>query len=316
MTNLLENPGFEGSWWRKTHTGQEFGELFVPLRWVAYWREGGPVPHDPHNQSGYGRPEMHVINREAPFLDPIRVRSGERALKFFTFYRIHDAGVYQQVTGVEPGTCLRGTGWGHAWSSTKDDPRTSEGVGRQAFSIRSSDYQAGAMDEAVRNVTLALGIDPTGGNDPWSERVVWGEGAHIYNAYAQIPSVEVEAEADRVTFFVRSTVLWPFKHCDVYLDDMRLTALREERASVDIALSPERIRAGEPFEVTVSGGRGPTGLTVAIEDSRVYQQSPYIAGESLKGRYVATEPGTYEVQVWAAQTPVAAQTPMASRTFR
>jgi len=28
--NLLENPGLEGGWTRTTHTGQEFGEIFVP----------------------------------------------------------------------------------------------------------------------------------------------------------------------------------------------------------------------------------------------------------------------------------------------
>lgn len=30
MDNMLTNPGFEGGWTRKTHTGQEFGEIFVP----------------------------------------------------------------------------------------------------------------------------------------------------------------------------------------------------------------------------------------------------------------------------------------------
>ena len=114
MANLLKNPGFEGNWWRKTYSGQEFGEIFVPEHWVAFWNEGGTSPHDPTVK--YGRPEMHVINREAPFLDPLRIHEGNRALKFFTFYRIHDAGVFQRITGVTPGARLRSTGWAHALS--------------------------------------------------------------------------------------------------------------------------------------------------------------------------------------------------------
>lgn len=37
----LQNPGFEGGWTRKTHTGVEYGEIFVPEGWTAFWREGG-----------------------------------------------------------------------------------------------------------------------------------------------------------------------------------------------------------------------------------------------------------------------------------
>ena len=40
--NLLTNGGFEGGWTRKTHTGQEFGEIFVPEGWAAFWRERWP----------------------------------------------------------------------------------------------------------------------------------------------------------------------------------------------------------------------------------------------------------------------------------
>lgn len=219
--NLLSNPGFEGDWWRRTFLGQEYGEIFVPEGWVAFWREGGPVPHDPRNTNGYGRPEMHVIDRQPPYLDPVRVRCGRRALKFFTFYRIHDAGVYQVVSGLQRGQRLQATGWAHAWSSTKDDPRSSAGVGAGATFVRASDLSSTTAD-GVRNIAFSVGLDPHGGADPWSGAVVWGEPAHIYNAFAQIPPVEAVAEAEVVTVFVRSTVLWPFKHCDAYIDDLRL----------------------------------------------------------------------------------------------
>ena len=226
MTNLLRNPSVEVGWTRETHTGQEFGEVFVPEGWTAYWREGGTVPHDPANANGYGRPEMHVINREAPFLDPPRIRSGERALQFFTFYRIHDAGVYQVVEGLTPGQRVMATGWAHGWSSAKDDARCSDGshVGCGPVVLEEG---APGLDDADRNMTFRVGIDPTGATDPWGDTVIWGPGRHIYNAFAQILPVEVEAEAEAVTVFVRSRVLWPFKHCDAYIDDMSLVVVAE-----------------------------------------------------------------------------------------
>lgn len=207
MSQLLKNPDFEGGWTRTTHTGQEFGEIFVPENWVAFWKEGGAVPHDPDNTDGYGRPEMHVINKEAPYLDPPRIYSGKRAAKLFTFFRIHDAGYYQQVD-VTPGQILQFTGWAHAWTSTKDDATISEHSG-----------------DAAEQATFQVGIDPTGGTDPWGTNVIWGTKAHIYDTYAEIPPVEVTAISITVTAFVRSTTLYPFKHCDAYIDNMHLEVL-------------------------------------------------------------------------------------------
>ena len=229
----MQNPGFElGTWTRSTHTGQEFGEIFVPTHWTAFWREGGPVTHDPENQVGYGRPEMKVIRKEPPFLDPPRIYEGQWACMWFTFWRIHDAGLYQNFA-VQPGTRLRFSAWVHAWSSQADDAHHSDLSG-----------------DAANNFTFTVGIDPTGGTDPWSETVIWGNGAHIYDAYAPIPVVEVVAQAGRVTAFVRSTVLWPFKHCDVYVDSATLEVIEE--------IEPEPLPVGtvayyqrEPYVKTV-----------------------------------------------------------------
>lgn len=302
MANLLKNPGFEGDWWRKTYTGQEFGEIFVPVDWVAFWKEGGTVPHDPENHNGYGRPEMQVINREPPFLDPLRVHGGKRALKFFTFFRIHDAGVFQRVTGITPGARLRATGWAHAWSSGKDDPHASDGVGKGAFFIRAVDYD---RTDGVRNFTFSVGIDPTGGTDPWGDSVVWGEGAHIYNAFAQIPTVEVVAKAATVTVFVRSTVLWRFKHCDAYIDDMVLEVVAGGSTKpLAVTLSTTKPVQGEPFEITATDG--PEGLAVTFEGGEVFQREVARSANEIKWRCVATEPGDCVAKV-AAGGPVLKQ---------
>ena len=306
MTNLLENPGFEGDWWRETHTGQEFGEIYVPEHWVAFWKEGGPVPHDPRNPIGYGRPEMHVINRESPFLDPLRIQEGNRGLKFFTFYRIHDAGVYQRVEGVTQGMLLRGTGFAHAWSSSQDNPRVSDGVGEGPFFVRAIDYD---RVDNVRNFTFAIGIDPTGGTDPWASTVVWGEGAHIYNAHAQVPPVEVVVQGTAVTFFARSTVLWPFKHCDAYLDGMELVAVEggvlppeeppvvEQPVPLVVTMTPELRVLGEPFEITASGGPAPDKLTVEFTGGEVFRGNTMQTATGMTWRNVVVTPGTYTAEI-------------------
>ena len=206
----LRNPSFDGDWTRDTHTGQAYGEIFVPEGWTAYWREGLPVPWDPGNDKGFARPEIHVINFEPPFLDPPRVRNGTgRSLKLFSFFRVHDGGIYQRV-GVSPGSRVRLGAYAHAWYSQLDTASRSQyQKGDQVITLRNGDPGMG----------FRVGVDPTGGTDPWHDRVVWGPEAHLYDAYAEVPSVTVAAQASAVTLFLRSTALYPFKHCDAYWDD-------------------------------------------------------------------------------------------------
>ena len=308
MTNLLQNPSFEGNWWRKTHTGQEFGEIFVPENWVAFWKQGGSVPHDPANTVGYGRPEMHVISREPPFLDPLRIKDGNRGLKFFTFYRIHDAGVYQRVEGITPGTRLRGAGYAHAWSSGQDNAHISDGAGEGPFFVRAIDYD---QVDNVRNFTFTIGIDPTGGTDPWASTVVWGEGAHIYNGHAQVPPVEVVAQGTAVTFFARSVVLWPFKHCDAYMDAMELVEVEggvlppgeppvvEPPTQLTVTITPETPMQGEPFEITASGGPAPDQTALQVTGGEVFWGETTRTPASTTWRIVIVTPGPYSAQISA-----------------
>jgi hypothetical protein len=205
MVNLLQNGDFEGGAWQETFTGEVYNEISAPEHWTAFWKEGGPIEHDPRNTDGYRRPECKVIHKVRPYLEPPRIHEGDQAWQCFTFFGIHDAGLYQQVTGLEPGTRLRASAWTHAWSNDADDAHRSDLSGGGQW-----------------NFTQYVGIDPTGGTDPWSAAVVWSEARNVYDVYAQLPPVEVEAESDTVTVFIRSVVMWPFKHCDVHWDDVRL----------------------------------------------------------------------------------------------
>lgn len=224
MDNLLKNPDFEEGWWRKTHTGEEFDNIFVPTGWTAWWKEG-PAEHDPQNTNGYTRPEMMVISKEDPYLDPPRVYYGQNAVKMFTFYKIHQAGLYQTID-VEEFYSYKASGWVHAWSSTEDYP-----------------YESDQDSESdIANFTFYVGIDPTGGTDPWSEDIVWSVGRPVYDAYGSISTGDVEATANtnKITVFIKSDVMWPFKHCDAYFDNFLLT--QEEYTPCTPSCPPEECK--------------------------------------------------------------------------
>jgi hypothetical protein len=153
-----------------------------------------------------------------------------------------------------------------------------------------------------------VGIDPTGGTDPLADTVVWGQGAHIYNEYAQVPSVEATAQADTVTVFLRSRTLWPFKHNDAYWDDAELVVPDEEPPEVRLSHQPATPKVGEA--VTVEA-RSVTALT----DVRLIVRQPsgaeLVSGAVAVGRdgdwhtwTITTSPldeaGTHEVSFSAA----------------
>ncbi len=228
---MLQNPNFEAEW--QPENGHQclivpvdspsyvtdIGNIFTPPGWLSWYH------HDPGT---FDQPEIRDAWKHA---DERRVRSGDKATLLFTFFRAHDAGFLQQVQ-VTPGTSLRLTAWAHAWSNHQDksqpekfphpdDPRWSEGPGYNVgFKLEGE-----TPDDNWRNFTFSIGIDPAGGTDPLADTVTWGQGAHIYNEYAQVPLVEATAQSDTVTVFLRSKTLWPFKHSDAYWDDVYLVEI-------------------------------------------------------------------------------------------
>lgn len=182
--NLLTNPGFE--------------EPFVefegsPARQVA---EGWTPWHIP---PAAGAPSF--ANRQ-PEYNPVapardRIRSGSNAQEIFSFFATHNGGVYQRVTQITPGDTLRFSVYAYVWSTTYDEREVSEEDG---------------------DVTVEVGIDPTGGTDPTSINIVWSPPIEQYNAYSQYV-VETTATSDSATVFVRTIVGVPVKHNAIYLDD-------------------------------------------------------------------------------------------------
>ncbi len=224
--NLLQNGGFEVSWTEETGTHraaayrddggareEDRGRVVRPPGWLAWFREGSATWVEPSVGA--------VLETE----EPRRVYSGSRGLEVSTRYSKHDAGLLQQVD-VAPGTRLRLSAWAHAWSNWHDgdnpgDPLWSEGPGYECgFRLEGE-----APDEEWRNFTFSVGIDPTGGVDPYADSVEWGAGAHIYNCFHPVPEVEVEAQTHRVTVFLRSTTSWAYQYNHAYWDGVRLVAV-------------------------------------------------------------------------------------------
>jgi hypothetical protein len=202
----------------------DVGNIFTPPGWVCWFQ---------HQEGVWAQPE----GRDARARDPDRMRSGSKGYVNFTFHRMHDAGLYQQVS-VAPGTRLRFTAWAHAWSNHSDnsrpdafphpdDPRWSDGAGyeRVAWPEGSQPPTGDPQVDARTNVTFWVGIDPTGGTNPLAGTVVWSGGWHIYNGYVQPITAEATAQSGTVTVFIRSRTKWPFKHNDAYWDDAELVAI-------------------------------------------------------------------------------------------
>lgn len=273
--DLLSNGGFEADWGEeRSHRclvfpegGQpverEIGNIFVPPGWTFWFR---------HEPGTWDQPEGRDAHREH---DPRRVRVGEKAYMYFTFFRRHDAGLYQQVE-VEAGTKLRLSAYAHAWSNTSvegheaclEDGRCSCGVGRgPAFLLEGEapELTGDPWNDAIPNFTFWVGIDPTGGTDPFSDDVVWGNGAHIYNQHAQVPAAEAVAEGDVVTVFLRAKTLWPFKHNDAYWDDVALLALDATPPQVTLRCRPASQTIGQSVTIDIRSSTPLTAPKLTIE---------------------------------------------------
>jgi LysM repeat protein len=184
-TNLLENGGLEGE--------------YAPL--------GGDeaLQLAPAWQPWYIAPPGHIEGNEVirPDYYPSpenRVRTGTGAQEYNTFYAGHDAGIFQRVPAQE-GAQLEFSAYVYVWSSASfEDP-----------------------DESVepQDVSVQVGIDPTGGQDGASEAIIWSEVAQFYDEYRQL-TVQATAEANAITVFVRSIARGAVGINTTYVDDASL----------------------------------------------------------------------------------------------
>ena len=208
--NLLENPGFEAPFDKQCcrtdlppdRPPTPIDEVQVAQGWVGWWLEPGQdAAHPTTGSPAWHRPEWRSANCQFPICAN-RFRSGDDAQKYFTFFSVHDAGVYQQVSGIKPGTQLQFSIYMQAWS-------TPENLGPSLL---------------TQNMGMRIGIDPFGGTNAFSPNVIWTTPNDTFDAWG-LYTVQAAAQASTVTVFTRSTPFYGFQHNDMYLDDASLVAV-------------------------------------------------------------------------------------------
>lgn len=204
--NLLVNPSFEGQYSGYVpETGAEQADCSlgvcntaqVPDGWKPWWIKERPTDVNPEYKPAEGSAAGS------------RVRSGGRAAQYFSFWSTHKAGLRQQVT-VPANATVRFTVWGQAWLSESDSSLT-------------SDHGA--------TVNMRVGIDPTGGSNPYNPAIVWSGFQQPFDAY-QLFTVEAQAQGEHVTVFTFAapdvnpgSPEYGFKHNDIYWDDASLEVI-------------------------------------------------------------------------------------------
>lgn len=221
--NLLTNPGFEPPY--NTLDGE-------PPRQVAQGWMPWHVPAAPGmSLSENVQPEYYPATDTTNGLGVPRILSGTEAQQYFTFFATHTGGVYQRVTGITPGAQLRFSVNAYIWSSSFDDVDVSEDDG---------------------GVVVQVGIDPTGGTDGQSGSIVWSAPvAQQYDQY-DLYSVTATAAGNAVTVFVRSTVSFPVKNNNIYLDDASLTVVGGQQPPTNTLVPPTATFTTAPQQPTAT----------------------------------------------------------------
>ena len=265
--NLLENPGFEGDfeircsfpggkpWIAVPCDGplpsRPWQTVMMAKGWSAWWQppnddRTSPDYYDsfpsycarlaPDNCVPWHMPEYRDT-RSMP-QDPPRIRSGENSQKYFTFWSVHEAGIYQVVENVRPGAALRFSIYMQAWSATKlngAEPNPHFSFGQTSMHMR-------------------IGIDPTGGTDPWSKDIVWSDEKDAYDKFERY-EVQAVARSNKVTVFTHSRPENPMEHNDVYLDDAELVAVGGGYSVPVTVNPPPAMVAVESKPAPANGGR-------------------------------------------------------------
>ena len=248
--NLLANPGFESPYGKQCcqtdfsqfQPNTLIDEVQVPQGWLGWWRQPDSSPEYPSRCDlkdakpgcmSWHRPEWREA---APYAN--RIRSGHNAQKYFTFFSVHEAGMYQRVSGVKAGQRLQFSVYMSAWSTQVAETLISSGQ---------------------QTMNLRVGIDPFGGANPFSPNIVWSKAGDSYDAFGQF-TVEAVAAGNAVTVFTYSRPVYPLQHNDVYVDDAALVVAGAGSAPATTT---------KPSGSTGSGGSSRPSLVSPFPDTTV-----------------------------------------------
>jgi LysM repeat protein len=277
--NLLTNPSFEAPYNKQCcHTEPEFpstalvDEVQVPAGWRGWWRQPEFPNYPPRcdderapktNCIAFHRPEWRDAAGGGAFdVYRNRIHSGLNAQKYFTFYSIHEAGMYQQVTkGITPGQKLNFSVYLQGWSTNAGESLISSGQ---------------------QTMNLKVGIDPFGGTDPFSANIVWSKPGDSWDVYSQF-SVEAVAQSNKVTVFTYSRPIYPLQHVDVYVDDAALVVVG--KGAVTTGASTTSSTSNQ----TASAGTSPfPGTTVDKDGNILYVVQPGDTAWNISRRFNTT----------------------------
>ena len=224
--NLLTNGNFSDP--RRANVPGASGN--VPFGWTGWYKYlpgRRKIPWDMTNETGYVAPEFKGTSAVAPYLSPSRHINGYGQCWFGQGKHLW-SGMWQKVS-VPVGAVLHFSVMAHGWSNglanpkTKDNPFWSDGVGTGPY-FRVADpnwpiisLNGDPIHDAEPNMVFDVGIDPLGGDDPFSANIKWGTTTHIYNVFAGVPEVVATSVNNIVTVFIRARTLWGFQHNDVYV---------------------------------------------------------------------------------------------------
>jgi LysM repeat protein len=236
--NLLTNPGFEGQYSSYVpETAQELADCSLGVcttaqlapGWKPWWVKERPTDVNPE----YKPAERNASGN--------RVRNGDRAAQYFSFWSTHKAGLRQTAT-VPAGATVQFSIWGQAWMTESDTSLV-------------SDYSG--------TPNMRIGIDPTGGTNVYSPSIVWSGFLQPFDQYQQF-TVTAQAQGDQVTVFTYSAPSvnpnspeYGFKHTDVYWEDAALTVVGAGSAAIPPPPPPTTNASGD------SGGNDPAPAPAA-----------------------------------------------------
>lgn len=287
--NLLVNPGFEAPYGKQCcHDEPNFpanlpiDEVQVANGWRAWWRQPSfpdypPRCDDPQapkvNCVAFHRPEWRDAATGGMTADLYRnrIHSGGNAQKYFTFYSVHESGMYQQVTnGIQAGQRLRFTIYMEGWSTNTND----------------------IVSNGQSSMNLKVGIDPFGGTNAFSPNVIWSQPNNSYDVYSQF-AVEAVAQANAVTVFTYSRPVYALQHNDVYVDDGALTVVGS--GSVAPANPPVADVVSQPAPVVVGATSPYPGTYVDANGNIIYIVQPGNTIYSIAIRFGTT---IQQLMVW------------------
>lgn len=236
--NLLQNPGMESP-----YAGQGASNQTAPSGW-RLWLQGAPVTAYPH-------------------VDPNQIHGGSAAWNINRGFEVFTAGGYQQVSGIKPGSIMRGSAFGLLYTCNN------QATSCISNGARVSDRASGAY--------IKVGIDPSGGTDPNSPLINWSSNSAAFDNWTAV-SVDATACNTSVTLFLYSTQALPMALNNVYWDDASLRVQQASTTSGAVTCSNPGV------------GTGGTG-TVATVAAPTAAFAPFVArqkGEQEDGSIIHT----------------------------